>query len=83
MTTTMTIILNASRLRGSMSVYSSSDGSRECMSQLDPVTQATFGALSTHRVGGLNLHPSAVPWSQSDEGDEYRDIPGKESRRRL
>jgi hypothetical protein len=50
MTTTTTIILKTRRLRGSMSVYSSSGGSPECMGQLDPVTQATFGALPTHRV---------------------------------
>jgi hypothetical protein len=40
MTTTTTIILKTRRLRGSMSVYSSSGGSPECMGQLDPVTHA-------------------------------------------
>jgi hypothetical protein len=53
MTTTTTIILKTRRLRGSMSVYSSSGGSPECMGQLDPVTHAMRWFV--HRVLSKDL----------------------------
>jgi hypothetical protein len=84
MTTTTTIILKTRRLRGSMSVYSSSGGSPECMGQLDPVTHATFGALPTHRV--LKCAIVTVYGTVKSKRRRRRvpgHAPGKESRRQL
>ncbi len=70
MTTTTTIILKTRRLRGSMSVYSSSGGSPECMGQLDPVTHARrwfvhrvlSKDLRSHAGGRIRLRKPTRPW---------------------